>query len=257
MSEYRTDESFAMVPMWLIESKISNRALRLYALLSGMRDYGNDMATVGRKLLASKLDWSGDTLDRAKAELEKAGAISVERVPRTGQIPMNVYTIHRVSPGTRKAAAQGSKQVAAKVRVGGNAAETLPLMDESSSSSPETKKAKPTSRLPKTVGGQKVTEAEHDLVDALLARFNERAGGKSYSGKEWREAIVRRLREHSGMTADEHLGLIDRQFERPWWKGDATPSVIWGNGRVFDRAVNGAQGAPPEEDRFTRDQHSR
>jgi hypothetical protein len=250
LSEYRTDEAFAIVPMWLIESKVSDRALRLYALLSGMRDYGTDMATVGRKLLASKLGCSDDTLDRAKAELEKVKAISVERgQAEDGQIARNVYTIHRVSPGTRN----GAGRVAAPVRVGGTDAARLPFMDESSSSSSETKKAKPTSRLPKTVGGQKVTEAEHDLVDALLARFNERAGGKSFSGKEWREAIVRRLREHSGMAADEHLGLIDRQFARPWWKGDATPSVIWGNGRVFDRAVNGAQGPQAEEDRFTRD----
>lgn len=256
MSEYRTDEAFAIVPMWLIESKVSDRALRLYALLSGMRDYGTDMATVGRKLLASKLGCSDDTLDRAKAELEKAQAITVERgTTEDGQIARNIYTIHRVSPGSRN----GAVRVAAPVRVGVAGAARLPLMDESSSSSSEgSKSAKPTARLPKTAGGTKVTEVEHDLVDAILAAFNRAAGvakGRqvSFAGKEWREKIIRRVREHSDVTLEQHVEIIDQQFHRPWWKGDPTPSVIYGNGAVFDRALNGAQAGEPEEDRFTRD----
>jgi hypothetical protein len=246
VSEYRTDEAFAIVPVWLIESKVSDRALRLYALLSGMRDYGNDMATIGRQALATRLGCSTDSLDRAKSELEKLGAITVERGKVVaGQIPKNVYTIHRVRPGSRTAAATpGSRTPAAMGQDSGQ----IPLIDESSSSS-----SPATARMPKQVGGKRVTEAEHDAVDQLLARFNERAGGKNFAGKEWRESIVRRMREHSELTMPEHLALIDRQFERPWWKGDPTPSVIWGNGKSFDRALNGAQGAEPEEDRFTRD----
>ncbi len=58
--------------------------------------------------------------------------------------------------------------------------------------------------------------------------------------------IVRRAREHPELTLEDHEGLIKVQFENPWWKGDPTPSVIYGNGRVFDRALNGARGAAPE-----------
>lgn len=245
MSEYRTDDAFAIVPMWLIESKVSDRALRLYSLLSGMRDYGTDMATVGRGLLASKLGCSADSLDRAKLELETVDAITVERGRATdGQIARNVYTIHRARPDSRTA--DGSRTHAATPLAAPERQGVL-IGDESSSSSPGQKKGAADGRLPKTVGGKRVTSLEHDLVDALLGKFNERAG-KRYAGREWREAIVRRIREHPDMPLVQHLAIIDTQFDHPWWKGDATPSVIWGNGRVFDRALNGAKGSAGEDE---------
>jgi hypothetical protein len=118
MSELRTDLPFAPVPLWVIELPISDRALRLYALLAAMRDYGSSQAKFGRSLLAKKLGWSLDKLDRAKAELEHYNVISVER---NGQA-RNIYTVHRIPPwefGHRDSAASdvaAQEQLAADQR---------------------------------------------------------------------------------------------------------------------------------------------
>lgn len=242
MSDYRVDESFGIVPGWLIDSKVSDRAIRLYALLSWMRDYGTDMATVGRKLLASKLGCSDDSLDRAKAELEQAGAISVERGrAEDGQIAKNIYTIHRISPGTRTAAGR----LPARGRVEGTGAARSPLVVESSSSSSSEQHPSPPrrqGRAPTQIGGKRVTADEEAFALDVLGRFNE-VSGRKFASKEALGKIILRHREHPELAAHEHEAIIREQFEHPWWRGDPSPSVIYGSGDVFDRALNGVRGA--------------
>lgn len=127
------DKAFGIVPLWVTEAKISDRAVRLYALLSGLRDYGTDMATLGRNRLARDLNCSTDSLDRAKAELEEVGAISVVRVrSENGALGINAYKVHREHPDSRTGAATA---VAAQERIGGVDAESVPSIDERSSSS--------------------------------------------------------------------------------------------------------------------------
>lgn len=243
MSEYRVDEAFGPVPLWLTESKVSDRAVRLYALLSGMRDYGTDMATVGRKQLAKKMRCSDDSLDRAKAELEKEGAITVERGERGegGQIPRNVYTIHRTSPATRKDAAT---PIPAGVRVpdtrtGAAMYERKPLDEIPSSSNGAP--AQRSGRAPTSLSGRKVTVDEETRAIEVLDAFNE-ISGRRFGSKEAVGKIIMRLREHPEVTVEAHREIIRAQFERPWWSGDASVGVVYGNGEVFDRALNGVRG---------------
>lgn len=231
MSEWGTDLPFAPVPMWVAELPISDRAARLYMLLAGMRDYGTGQASYGRKLLSKKLRCSLDSLDRAKAELEKHEAISVERGQAdNGTLARNVYTIHRIPPANRTGAATpiAAQQRLPDSRTG--AAMNENLLDESASVSK--------GWAPQTVSKQRVTKLEQEWTDSLLDLFNERAG-KKFSGKSWRESIIRRLREHSDMDLTDHTRLVEEQFAHPWWQGDPSPNVIWGNDRAFDRAVNG------------------
>lgn len=232
MTEYRTDEAFGPVPLWLLKLDISDRAVRLYALLSAERDYGTDMATLGRKKLAEQMRCSLDSLDRAKAELETVGAISVVRGSENGSLAKNVYTIHRVSPGSRMGAAT---PLAAPERPSSRTGAASSLQSESSSSS------KRAGRAPSQISGKRVTPAEEEFAVAVLAVFNE-ISGRKFASKEAIGKIVLRHREHPELSVDQHRALIKVQFEHPWWKGDPSPSVIYGNGDVFDRAVNGVRG---------------
>lgn len=251
MSEWGTDLPFAPVPLWVTELPISDRAVRLYTLLAGMRDYGTGKASYGRKLLAKKLHCSDDSLDRAKAELETHGAITVERsVAKSGEIARNVYTIHRIPPGSRTGAGTpipapervvGSRTAAATNEKKEN--ETLLLLDEEG--------AQRAWNGPATIGGTKVKKEEAALASEILAAFNE-ASGKKFAGREWLASIVRRIREHPDVSLKRHKEIVSEQFEHPWWKDDPTPSVIYGNGKTFDRALNSAKGRKRER-RYTRD----
>lgn len=237
MSEYRVDEAFGPVPLWLLRTKVSDRAVRLYALLAAMRDYGTDMATVGRKRLARELGCSDDSLDRAKAELEKADAISVQRGEAAGgAIPRNIYTIHRTSPATRTGAAT---PIPAGVRVADT--RTDAAMYEKDLSSRTSSSAKRQGRAPSQVSGKRVTAEEEQFALDVLAAFNE-ISGRKFGSKEALGKIVLRHREHPELSVAEHRSVIEQQFEKPWWKGDPSVSVVYGNGDVFDRALNGVRG---------------
>lgn len=247
MSEWGTDLPFAPVPMWVLELKISDRAVRLYALLAGMRNYSTNQTSLGRKLLAKKLRCSDDSLDRAKAELESTGAISVLRgVSDTGQLARNVYTIHLIPPANRTDAALPipAGERARDTRT--DAATNERPLNESSSSS--------TGWLPKSVGGLAVTDQEREWTDALLAEFNT-VLGKRFAGKDWRTMIVRRMREHPEMDLAEHVALVKHMTGSPWWKNDPTPAVIWGNGKTFDMGLNRVTSDQDRhnEDRYTKE----
>lgn len=233
----RTDLPFAPVPLWVADLAISDRALRLYVLLAGMRDYGTGQASYGRKLLSKKLRCSLDSLDRAKGELERHQAISVERgLAAGGQIARNIYTIHRIPPDSRTRAAT---PIAGGERLPDSRTRAATNEKKGFNENPPTSKRQPGAL--KTVDGEKVTDDEREKGTSILAIFNE-LSGKRFAGKEWLRAIIMRVREHPEMTLDEHRTVMTQQFAAPWWNGDPTPSVIYGNGKVFDRALNGVRG---------------
>jgi hypothetical protein len=229
------------VSSWAWKQKVGDPGTKLVLVKLADNADDNGYSYWRQKNLAAECEMARSTCQK---KIEKLVELSiVEVIPRfgkDGEQLANGYRIIRPSTVPENEAG-GADSGEAGGATPGRAAGTV---KGSSSSS---------SRGPTTISGRKVTDDEHDLVDLLLARFNEKAGGTRFAGKSWRESIVRRMREHPEVTGMEHLAIIDKQFERKWWKGDPTPSVIWGSDRVFDRALNGAQGPQQEIDEFTRD----
>lgn len=106
MTKIRSDIQFAMIPAWVLEADISEKALRLYALLSLRCDYETREYSIGRKEIAVLISRKGDpvsldTVDRLKSELVKSGALSVDKnVSDTYGNGHNTYTVHRIPPET-------------------------------------------------------------------------------------------------------------------------------------------------------------
>lgn len=76
---------FAMVPRWLVRSSVSDRAIRLYALITEYAHRGDD---VTRQELADALATSVRSVDRAMRELEDLGALQVHhRFQGNRQLP--------------------------------------------------------------------------------------------------------------------------------------------------------------------------
>lgn len=111
------DEHFAPVPEWVLDSPISDCALRLYAVLlrygqtSGARIPSR--ATLARRLHKA----STDTVDRAMRELVTLGAVTVEHRHTDGAHQTNRYhlhtrrpTQHRTGAATPPASATGLSQ---------------------------------------------------------------------------------------------------------------------------------------------------
>lgn len=115
---------FAIVPDWLLRSAVSDRALRLFALLARYAD--RDMeAFPSRSTLAADLNTSRDSIDRAVKELIAIGAVRVEhRHDPSGDLTSNLYQITFAAPGNvgvvaatmRPPTITGAATVAAPVR---------------------------------------------------------------------------------------------------------------------------------------------
>jgi hypothetical protein len=235
------DLRFAIVPEWVVDAQLSDKAFRLYTILAVHADFNSGHSTPGRKLLAERMGCSIDTVDRAKKELVRVGALTVK--PRTtprGDPTSNVYVLHREPPSRRAAA---TRTGAGSPHASGDLSRTGAATKMNENHVNENGPPPPAWNGPKTVNGKRVTRDEVASATSILDSFNE-VSGRRFAGKEWLAKIVLRLREHPELALRRHREIIREQFEHPWWTGDPTPSVVYGNGAVFDRALNGVRGAP-------------
>jgi hypothetical protein len=90
---------FAIVPDWILRSAISDRALRLFALLARHANRESNEAFPLRSTLASALKVSVDSVDRACRELVTIGAVHVEaRHDAAGDRTSNIYRLTFAAP---------------------------------------------------------------------------------------------------------------------------------------------------------------
>lgn len=97
-----TDLRFSMVPAWVLDSGISDKAIRLYAVLAGYADSETGQAYPGRTLLSKRLDCSTKTVDRAVLELMGVGAIKKQQRVKDGHYQSSLYTVVRIDPASSK-----------------------------------------------------------------------------------------------------------------------------------------------------------
>lgn len=69
--------TFGRVPTWLLDAEVSDRAVRLFAVLTRYADQ-ETQDFPGRRALAERLRCSVDSIDRALRELVAAGAVRIE-----------------------------------------------------------------------------------------------------------------------------------------------------------------------------------
>ena len=102
MSETPRTEQFARVPVWLA-LEVSPNAVKLFTIIAGVyASHKTDRAEkCNRKQLAADMEKSLDTVDRAKAELVKAGAIEVEQRFQNGARLPDAFRIYYGKPGTK------------------------------------------------------------------------------------------------------------------------------------------------------------
>jgi DNA-binding Lrp family transcriptional regulator len=91
--------------------------------------------------------------------------------------------------------------------------------------------------VPKSVDQKPVTRGEGTKALAVLAAFNVECGGRPFRSKDHVAKIVMRIREQPALSVEEHHEIIRRNFANPWWKGPPTPSVVYGNGSLFESAM--------------------
>lgn len=228
----------ARVPEWLLDADISDRAFRLYALLSRYAN-GDGRAWPGKKLLADRLGCAKSTLEAALAELAEAGAVAVlPRFRDDGSQAQNDYLLHWSRPEAR--VGEPDQPGGGEPDPSGAMNEETPRNEETSTPHSPPTVERPRDR-PATVDRKTVKDDEYARAQAALIVFNVQAGTR-YSGKEWIAKIVMRIREHPELDIVAHEAVIRHALQHPWWSGPASPSVIYGNAALFERCVHAAAG---------------
>jgi hypothetical protein len=204
----------------------------------GWRDRCDETAP-SRDELAVVLGVSERTAKKALDQLVETGLLTMTR---RGLGKTNTYTIYdpdSPASGTEETQVPERKNLPVPAR-----ARSFQDLDVKTKNPPMVPPGEPRpANWPATVDRKTVTPTEYRQAAIVLDEFNRLALTK-YSGVDWIRKIVSRLREHPELTVDAHLVVIERALAEPWWKGPPSPSVVYGNSGVFERAVHAVRVAP-------------
>lgn len=93
------DIRFSITPDWVLDADISDRAIRIYAILARYADSETLQAFPSRETLAKRAKCHWRSVDRALDELIAIGAIVKQHRKTDKTYQSNLYTVRRVPPG--------------------------------------------------------------------------------------------------------------------------------------------------------------
>lgn len=96
--QINTDLRFSIIPEWVLDADISDRAIRLYSILARYADNETLQAFPSRETLARRANCHWRSIDRAIDELVTIGAITKQHRRNGESYQSNIYTLRRVGP---------------------------------------------------------------------------------------------------------------------------------------------------------------
>jgi len=163
---------FTMVPEWLLDSDVSGDAILLYVALGRYADSQTHEAYPSRKTLADRCRMSPTSVDRASAELVKAGAIT----KRQRQNNSLVYTLH-LSPRVKTPVTTGGDSLSPPAVIAVTTGGDLTITTE----------RKPVEREPLKDIAPKQSSYDSNFEDWWACYPRKR--GKGVSAKAYKKAI--------------------------------------------------------------------
>jgi hypothetical protein len=249
---------FAIVPEWVLDAPISDRACRLYGILGRYADRHSNHAWPSRRRLAERLRCSVKSIDRAVAELEAVGALRVERrYDEEGEQTTNLYTLLRLTRGGDTADAPRGGTGDAPPRD-----TTVPLNENQVEREPVERDlaAAPQESIYDPLKGQKIDGRNlpwDALVKATLADEVAESGRIARALKTIRAIVVRDSSEQTFTDPRNGEWWIARQimaraglYRRRWPNMELTPTALathWSRvvteepGRSLEDALDAAQ----------------
>jgi hypothetical protein len=99
-----SDIRFSIVPEWVLDAGLSDRAIRIYALIARYADNDTLQAFPARETLADRALCSVKSVDRAIRDLVAAGALRKTHRRNGDAYQSNLYTVRRIPDhlGTRE-----------------------------------------------------------------------------------------------------------------------------------------------------------
>jgi hypothetical protein len=132
-----TDLRFSIIPEWILDANVSDRAIRVYSILARYADNETLQAFPSRETIAKRAHCHWRSIDRAIEELIKLGAVTKAHRKNGDSYQSNIYTLRRVlpqvSPGTDTAVRGVLTPQSVGTDTGGNLTITTELEPENDS----------------------------------------------------------------------------------------------------------------------------
>jgi len=93
-----TDLRFSIIPEWVLDANVSDRAIRVYSIMARYADNETLQAFPSRETLAKRAQCHWRSIDRAIDELVNLGAITKQHRRNGESYQSNIYTLRRVLP---------------------------------------------------------------------------------------------------------------------------------------------------------------
>jgi hypothetical protein len=97
-SNITADIKFAILPEWVLAADISDRAVRMYAILARYADNETLQAFPSRETLAKRAGCNAKAVTKAVEELVAIGAVTKTHRKNGEAYQSNIYTLRRVGP---------------------------------------------------------------------------------------------------------------------------------------------------------------
>lgn len=211
---YSDTGPFSIVPEWILDAPISDRAVRLYAVLARYAD-DTGLAHPSRATLARRIGCSPDTIDRTMPELVALGAVEKENRQRgdTREADTNLYRIVRVMP----------EEVAARVRPRGRVgAATGGRVGAAGVAAGVRQRTRTMNESQGNEKGRAASRPRDPLWDAFVKECGYEPGSRDLRGA-WNKAVAE-LRDR-GATPDE-VKLAAKAYRKEWPGAELTPNAL-------------------------------
>lgn len=243
---------------WVLRNSEETLGSRLVLLV--LADHASDDGTgawPSVDTIAREARMTRRAVQYALRGLEERGAIVAAGKSKQGTV---IYDVWMETPmgaqNLRPGGADDDTGGAQSTTRGGATAAPEPSLKQPSEGQPSTDTARAREGIavggteytaPASVDRKPVTIDEAQQAAVVLHIWN-RETGQQLRAKEWIGKIIMRLREYPEATAADHGFIIRTALAHPWWRGDPSPSVVYGNGAQFERAITEARRRATEGD---------
>jgi hypothetical protein len=221
------DVKFAQIPHWVLELPLSDKAIRLYAVLSKYADNADRTSYPGRGTLARLMGCHRTSVDRAVQELIEAGCITKQVRFKEGRYTSSLYTVRRIPPSSTDG---GSRTHATTPR----------SADATTSSHPCDIELEPLNVEPEELLADKPPESSTRKKDTLFETVAEvcgiSTGNLTRSSRGQLNKAVKELREIN--ATDEQVRLKAKAYKRQYQNAALTPMALvkhWSSFAVVEK----------------------
>ena len=219
MKRVTTEVRFSIVPEWILDADISDRAVRIYGILARYADSETLEAFPSRQTLAKRAHCHIKSVDRAIEELEKIGALKKSHRKIGDSYASNLYVLRRVVTPESLGRDTAVSRVGTPESLGRDTSVHLTRTIEL-----EPEKQEPLSRSkPKNADDYEPSEKIRNTFDAdwpglrldlELEKFKDYHASKGSTFKDWDRAFKTWLRKASEWNPEAKRLRAWAEFEK-------------------------------------------